>query len=81
MNNYMQKFIDDFNRLYNWLAAELEAEINTDILHKIEDLVDYYGQKHEIFFTEDEKLNLELEILKKVRTELDAIIHEKLMQK
>ena len=81
MNKRTDQLLEDFDFLYKELASELEAEINTSIFHKIEDLIDYYWQKKEVFFTEEEKLDIQQAIFQKVRLQLDAILHEKILLK
>lgn len=60
----MEKFLEDFDDLYHLLPMEIIEEIEKSLEWKIENLLDWYGQKHEIFFTEDEKNTLKNKIKK-----------------
>jgi hypothetical protein len=73
-------FLKDFDYLYSQLPIELEEEISSNILHKIEDLFEYYNDK-EVFFSEEEKLDLQQVILQKYRIQIDNLLHEKILLK
>lgn len=72
--DYVAEFIKDFEDMNSDLAKLLMAELEWEIYKRIWRNFDWYGDKKEIFFTEEQKI----EINTKIRQAIWKVIIEDL---
>lgn len=75
------QYFEDINWKYDDYANSLIADINSDIHKNFENIIEYFADKKEIFFTDEEKTELYEVIKQKTYLELAEQIKDFILLK